>query len=76
MREKSKQGGLAAEADLIRFNLIYENGGIWMDITTFFPEGIDWLVNIKSDKYRNIITNRFSQDPDVMLVYFQGYQNT
>lgn len=36
----------------------------------------NWILNIKSDKYKNLITNRFSDDVDVLLFYFEGYQNT
>jgi hypothetical protein len=64
------------EADLLRLRLIQEHGGIWMDITEVLQGGFDWLLNIKSDKYKNLITNRFSEDPDVLLFYFEGYQNT
>jgi len=48
VREKSVQEGLPAFADLVRMNVIYEHGGIWMDITEILINDFDWLLNIKS----------------------------
>lgn len=62
-------------ADLIRFHIIHQHGGIWMDITQILIDDFNWLLNISDDKYKHLIANRFSDEPDVLLFYFEGYQN-
>jgi len=34
------------------------------------------LINIKHDKYKRYLTNRFSEEPDVLLCYLGEYQNS
>lgn len=48
-------------ADLIRFHIIHEHGGIWMDITEILIDDFNWLLNIKDEKYKHLIANRFSE---------------
>jgi len=55
--------------------LIAEQGGIWVDSTTLFINGLEELENIMSDKYEHIITNRFSPEPDALLFYYSQGQN-
>ncbi len=54
---------LASEADLMRLLIIEQQGGIWVDSTILFINGLDELENIMSDKYVNIIANRFGPEP-------------
>lgn len=46
-----------------------------MDITEILIDDFNWLLNIQDDKYKHLIANRFSEEPDVLLFYFEGYQN-
>ena len=33
-------------ADIIRLELLKDNGGIWVDSSTFFIENLDWVNNV------------------------------
>jgi len=46
-----------------------------MDITEILIDDFNWLLNISDGKYKHLIANRFSDEPDVLLFYFEGYQN-
>lgn len=76
VRQRSKQQAVQHFADLVRFHIIHEHGGIWMDITEVLMDDFDWLLNIKEDKYSRLATNRFSEEVDVLLFYYSDYQNT
>lgn len=47
VRQRSKQQAVQHFADLVRFHIIHEHGGIWMDITEVLMDDFDWLLNIK-----------------------------
>ena len=46
VREKSVQKSLTHAADLMRMLIIEQNGGIWVDSTTIFLNGLTELDNI------------------------------
>ena len=46
-----------------------------MDITEVLMDDFNWILNIMDEKYKPFITNRFSDEPDVLLFYFGYYQN-
>ena len=41
------------KADLIRFELIYQFGGIWLDASTMVYENLDWIQDINSKNKTN-----------------------
>ncbi|QBQ15285.1 glycosyltransferase family 32 protein [Acinetobacter haemolyticus] len=41
------------KADLIRFELIYQYGGIWLDASTIVYESLDWIQNLVSKHQTN-----------------------
>lgn len=47
-----------------------------MDITEVLMDDFDWLLNIMDNKYNHLITNRFSDEPNALLFYYNLYQNT
>ena len=75
VRRRSIQYGNAHAADLLRILVLEQHGGMWVDSTTIFINGLTELENIMSEKYRNLITNRFSHEPDMLLFHFSMGQN-
>jgi mannosyltransferase OCH1-like enzyme len=75
VRKKSIQYGNTHGADLLRILVLEQHGGMWVDSTTIFINGLTELENIMSEKYRNLITNRFSHEPDMLLFHFSMGQN-
>ncbi len=75
VRKRSIQNNPAHAADLLRILLIEQQGGIWVDSTTIFLNGLDQLENIMSGKIAPLIANRFSPQPDVLLFYYSLGQN-
>lgn len=75
MRKRSIQKKLAHDADLLRIIVLAQQGGIWLDSTVIFPDGLTELENIMMSKYEHLITNRFTEEPDVLLFYFCSCQN-
>jgi hypothetical protein len=65
----------AHAADLLRILLIEQQGGIWVDSTTIFLNGLDELENIMSRKIAPLVANRFSSKPEVLLFYYSLGQN-
>ncbi|MDY3350458.1 capsular polysaccharide synthesis protein [Riemerella anatipestifer] len=42
-------------SDIIRLNLLYEYGGIWIDASTLLTEDFSWLENLKSNENADVI---------------------
>lgn len=45
---------LVVKSDIIRLNLLYNYGGVWMDSTVFLTENLDWIY--KYSKYEMLAT--------------------
>jgi len=41
------------KADLIRFDLIYQHGGIWLDSSILIYENLDWIQSLIIEKHTN-----------------------
>ncbi|WP_409150056.1 glycosyltransferase family 32 protein [Sphingobacterium sp. BS-2] len=46
---------LANKSDLIRLELLYEFGGIWVDSTAIINENFDWVINLSNDNHYDLI---------------------
>ncbi len=46
---------IANYADLIRFELLYEYGGIWVDASTLLTENLDWAHQLKNSYHTDLI---------------------
>ncbi|WP_313386177.1 capsular polysaccharide synthesis protein [Chishuiella sp.] len=46
---------LANYTDLIRLELLYEYGGIWMDASILLTENLDWLFVLKKEDHTDLI---------------------
>lgn len=45
-----KQATPQQRADLIRFDLIYHHGGIWLDASTIIYENFEWIIQLVKNK--------------------------
>lgn len=55
-------------SDLYRLTLVYHNGGMYFDASSFAIENFDWILNI--GRYPSqFIFNRFGQNPRVVLSF-------
>ncbi|MGX1642340.1 capsular polysaccharide synthesis protein [Sphingobacterium sp. NPDC055431] len=46
---------IANKTDLIRLNLLYKYGGIWIDSTTIFNEDLSWVIELNAIESYDII---------------------
>src|SRR5690606_30921026 len=46
---------IANKTDLIRLNLLYNYGGIWIDSTTIFNEDLSWVIQLNAKESFDII---------------------
>lgn len=53
--EKRKELPLANYTDLIRLELLYKYGGIWMDASILLTENLDWLFKLKKEHHTDLI---------------------
>jgi len=53
-----------AKADVLRAMLMYEHGGAWIDVGSFFVQDLGWI-----DRLYELpnVYNRFFPDPDILL---------
>ena len=58
-------------ADIIRLLLLKENGGMWVDSSTFFIDKLNWIDRITTTDMP--ILNRISKEPELFTVYLDGY---
>ena len=50
------------KSDVIRLNLLYNYGGVWVDATVFFTESLDWIY--KYSKYEILATRWKESHPE------------
>jgi hypothetical protein len=53
-----------AKADVLRTLLMYEHGGAWMDVGSFFVQDLSWVDRLY--ELPNVF-NRFFPDPEIVL---------
>ena len=58
-------------ADIIRLQLLKDNGGMWVDSSTFFVDKLDWINNIANEKIP--ILNKIAQEPDLLTFRLKDY---
>jgi hypothetical protein len=58
-------------ADIIRLYLLKENGGMWIDSSTFFIEELRWVNQIRSTNIP--IMNRIGDSPDLITFRMEAY---
>jgi len=58
-------------ADIIRLELLKDNGGMWVDSSTFFVEKLNWINNIANEDVH--IVNRIKSEPDLITFRLDGY---
>jgi hypothetical protein len=58
-------------ADIIRLELLKDNGGMWVDSSTFFVDKLDWINNIGNSKIP--ILNKIAPEPDLLTFRLNGY---
>ena len=66
---------MANIADLIRLLVLEDHGGIWVDFSSVFFEGLQWLEDLMIGKYDYLIANKFALKPEALLFYYGNYQN-
>ena len=60
---------LAQKSDIIRLNLLYLYGGVWMDATIFLNTNLNWLLDF-TDKYDE---NEYFQPKLLNFKYFENW---
>jgi len=58
-------------ADIIRLELLKDNGGMWVDSSTFFVDRLDWINNIANEKLPML--NRITDHPDLLTFRLDDY---
>jgi hypothetical protein len=58
-------------ADIIRLELLKDNGGMWVDSSTFFVDKLDWINNIQNENIP--ILNKISSEPDLLTFRQKDY---
>ena len=54
--------------DMMRMELLIKHGGIYMDMTTYLQEDIDWILNI-ARLPSHLIYNRFESLPKLLMSF-------